>query len=384
MRSVIVLPTYNEGENIEPFLRAVRKAAPTTDILVVDDNSPDGTGAIAESVGAELGRVDVLHRADKQGLGSAYRDGFATVLGRATYDVVISMDADFSHDPEQLPDFVELIAGGADVVIGSRYVLGGGTTDWPVHRQLLSKWGNTYTRGILGVSARDCTSGYRAYRATSLAAIEPTSTTAEGYAFLTELVRRLTRDGATVVETPIIFRDRTRGKSKMSGRIIVESMMLVTAWGVLDRWRRLTGRGSSRCTRVETHDGDPVLTILIATLIVGLPLIVAVVVLSQRRWFPVLDLAMTEFRVRDVGGRYTPLIGLPGRIGTFPDQGSHPGPLSFWLIAPGYRLFGSSAWAMEAATVTVQLGVDRRGAVDRAPPRRPRRRSSSSRPCSPC
>ncbi len=248
MRSVIVLPTYNEGENIEPFLRAVRKAAPTTDILVVDDNSPDGTGAIAESVGAELDRVEVLHRADKQGLGSAYRDGFSTVLSGGSdgaYDVVISMDADFSHDPDQIPHFVELIAGGADVVIGSRYVPGGGTTDWPVHRQLLSKWGNTYTRGVLGVSARDCTSGYRAYRASSLAAIEPTSTTAEGYAFLTELVRRLTRDGATVVETPIIFRDRTRGKSKMSGRIIVESMMLVTAWGMLDRWRRLTGRGSS-------------------------------------------------------------------------------------------------------------------------------------------
>jgi dolichol-phosphate mannosyltransferase len=113
-----------------------------------------------------------------------------------------------------------------------------------VHRQLLSKWGNTYTRTILGVSARDCTSGYRAYRATSLAAIEPTSTTAEGYAFLTELVRRLTRNGATVVETPIIFRDRTHGKSKMSGRIIVESMLLVSAWGLLDRWRRLTGRRS--------------------------------------------------------------------------------------------------------------------------------------------
>jgi dolichol-phosphate mannosyltransferase len=241
MRSVIVLPTYNEGENIEPFLRAVRKAAPTTDVLVVDDNSPDGTGQIAETVGAELGRIDVLHRAAKHGLGSAYREGFAQVLA-GPYDVVISMDADFSHDPEQLSEFIRLIAEGADVVIGSRYITGGGTTDWPVHRQLLSKWGNTYTRGILGVGARDCTSGYRGYRATSLAAIDPTSTSAEGYAFLTELVRRLTRDGATVVETPIIFRDRTRGKSKMSGRIIAESMLLVTAWGLLDRWRRLSGR----------------------------------------------------------------------------------------------------------------------------------------------
>jgi dolichol-phosphate mannosyltransferase len=248
MRSVIVVPTYNEGENIEPFLRAVRKAAPTTDVLVVDDNSPDGTGVIAERVGADLGRIDVLHRAAKQGLGSAYREGFSVVFGRVEdpYDVVISMDADFSHDPDQLSELIELIAAGADVVIGSRYVPGGGTTDWPVHRQLLSKWGNAYTRTVLGVSARDCTSGYRAYRATSLAAIEPATATAEGYAFLTELVRRLTRDGATVVETPIIFRDRTRGKSKMSGRIIAESMMLVTAWGMLDRWRRLSGRRTNR------------------------------------------------------------------------------------------------------------------------------------------
>ena len=241
MRSVVVLPTYNERDNIEPFLRALRKAAPTTDVLVVDDNSPDGTGELAEAAGAELGRIDVLHRPAKQGLGSAYREGFARVLAD-DYDVVVSMDADFSHDPEQVPEFVARIADGADVVIGSRYVTGGGTTDWPVHRQLLSKWGNAYTRMILGVGARDCTSGYRAYRATSLAAIDPGSTSAEGYAFLTELVRRMTRDGATVVEVPIIFRDRTRGKSKMSGRIIVESMLLVSAWGVLDRWRRLNER----------------------------------------------------------------------------------------------------------------------------------------------
>jgi len=245
MRSVVVLPTYNESENIDTFLRAVRKAAPTTDVLVVDDNSPDGTGRLADALGEELGRVEVLHRAAKDGLGSAYRAGFAMVLdGR--YDIVISMDADMSHDPDQLSRFIELVADGADVVIGSRYVLGGGTTDWPMHRQLLSKWGNVYTRSVLGVDARDCTSGYRAYRATSLAAIDPTSTTADGYAFLTELVRRLTRDGATIVETPIIFRDRTHGKSKMSGRIIVESMLFVTAWGALDRWRRLTGRFSER------------------------------------------------------------------------------------------------------------------------------------------
>jgi dolichol-phosphate mannosyltransferase len=240
MRSVVVLPTYNEAENVGPILRAIRDAAPTTDVLVVDDNSPDGTGRLAETVGAEVGGVEVVHRAGKNGLGSAYREGFARVLADG-YDVIVSMDADFSHDPRQIPDFIGAIENGADVVIGSRYVTGGGTTDWPVHRQLLSKWGNAYTRTILGVPARDCTSGYRAYRATALAAIDPTSTAAEGYAFLTELVRRLTKNRVRVVERPIIFRDRTRGKSKMSGRIIVESMVLVTRWGLADRMRRRRG-----------------------------------------------------------------------------------------------------------------------------------------------
>jgi dolichol-phosphate mannosyltransferase len=241
MRSVVVLPTYNEAENIGPFLRAVRDAAPTTDVLVVDDNSPDGTGRLAEEVGTEVGGVEVLHRPGKDGLGSAYREGFARVLA-AGYDVVVSMDADFSHDPQRIPEFLAAVDDGADLVIGSRYVTGGGTTDWPIRRQLLSKWGNAYTRSILGVTARDCTSGYRAYRASALAAIDPTSTSAEGYAFLTELVRRLTTRGAVIVERPIIFRDRTRGKSKMSGRIIVESMLLVTRWGVVDRVRRRRSR----------------------------------------------------------------------------------------------------------------------------------------------
>lgn len=241
MRSVVVLPTFNEAENIERFLRAVRKSAPDTDVLVVDDDSPDGTGDLVDELGDELGRISLLSRPGKRGLGSAYRDGFARVLDTG-YDVVVTMDADLSHDPEQIPEFLERIVDGADLVIGSRYVTGGGTTDWPVRRQLLSKWGNAYTRTILGVPARDCTGGYRAYRATSLRAIDPTSTSAEGYAFMTELVRRLTRDRATIVEVPIIFRDRTRGKSKMSGRIIVESMLLVTRWGISDRIRRLRSR----------------------------------------------------------------------------------------------------------------------------------------------
>lgn len=236
MRPIVVLPTYNERENIAPLLRALR-AASEAEVLVVDDGSPDGTAELARSLGDELGGVRVLERDTKDGLGSAYRAGFAQVLAEG-YDVVVSMDADLSHDPAVIPEMLRLLDDGADAVIGSRYVTGGGTTDWPVRRQLLSKWGNGYTRRVLGLPTRDCTSGFRAYRANALAAIEPGTTGAEGYAFLTELVRRLSRLGYRVVETPIIFRDRTLGKSKMSGRIIVESMLLVTRWGLQDRLRR--------------------------------------------------------------------------------------------------------------------------------------------------
>jgi len=211
VRAVIVLPTYNERDNVEPFLRAVR-AVSDIDVLVVDDNSPDGTADLVRELGSELGGVEA-------------------------YDVVVSMDADLSHDPAVLPAMLALIDEGADTVIGSRYVRGGGTTDWPVRRQLLSKWGNAYTRRLLRLTPHDCTSGYRAYRASALAAIDPYDTSAEGYAFLTELVRRLTRHGYRIVETPIVFRDRTQGKSKMSGRIIAESMLLVTKWGLIDRLR---------------------------------------------------------------------------------------------------------------------------------------------------
>jgi dolichol-phosphate mannosyltransferase len=245
VRAVVVLPTFNERDNIERYLRALRDVsahvAAQIDVLVVDDNSPDGTAELARKLGEDLGGVEVLVRQSKDGLGSAYRTGFATVLertGAAAVDVVISMDADLSHDPAVIPTMLELIDAGADAVIGSRYVRGGGTTDWPVRRQLLSKWGNTYTRRVLRLTPHDCTSGYRAYRASALAAIDPASTAAEGYAFLTELVRRLTHQGYRIVETPIVFRDRIHGKSKMSGRIIAESMLLVTRWGVGDRLKR--------------------------------------------------------------------------------------------------------------------------------------------------
>jgi dolichol-phosphate mannosyltransferase len=258
MRAVIVLPTYNERENIDAFLRAAR-AVPLADtdeldVLIVDDSSPDGTAEVARQTARALDRAPdhnsgttaVLVRPDKAGLGSAYREGFRRVLDGTegpAYDVVISMDADLSHDPAVIPTMLRLLAEGADAVVGSRYVRGGGTTDWPVRRQLLSKWGNAYTRAVLGLDTRDCTSGYRAYRADALRAVDPTSTGAEGYAFLTELVRRLTRAGYKVVETPIVFRDRTAGRSKMSGRIIAESMLLVTRWGVKDVLRGRRRRG---------------------------------------------------------------------------------------------------------------------------------------------
>ena len=237
MRAVVVLPTYNEAENIVGFLRAVRQAVPDADVIVVDDNSPDGTAALAEETASELGRIKVLHRAGKLGLGAAYRHGFTTAFDEG-YEAIVSMDSDFSHDPATIPTMLQLVTDGADAVIGSRYVPGGATVDWPLPRRLLSKWGNRYTAAVLRLPVRDCTSGFRAYRADALQAIDPASTKAEGYAFLTELVRKMIANGAKIVETPIVFRDRQFGTSKMSARIIAESMVLVTKWGLFDRSRR--------------------------------------------------------------------------------------------------------------------------------------------------
>ena len=238
--AAVVLPTYNESENVERLIRAIRSAVPDIFVQVVDDGSPDGTADIAERLAGELGDIDVLRRPGKLGLGSAYREGFARVLSRGV-DTVVSMDVDFSHDPAVIPAMLRAIADGADAVVGSRYVPGGGTRNWPLHRRVLSKWGNLYTGAILGVGVRDCTSGFRAYRSTALTAIAPETTRAEGYAFLTELVVRLSRRGLRIVEVPIMFSDREYGTSKMSGRIIAESMLLVTRWGVAHRVRQLGG-----------------------------------------------------------------------------------------------------------------------------------------------
>jgi dolichol-phosphate mannosyltransferase len=238
MRTLVVIPTYQEAANIVALLSAIRAAVPEAHVLVVDDSSPDGTAALAETAAADGGQVKVLRRPGKAGLGSAYRHGFQIALDEG-YEAIVSMDADFSHDPAAIPSLLAALeVGGADAVIGSRYVPGGGTPNWPLHRRLLSRWGNRYTCALLGLRVSDATSGFRAYRAPALAAIDPGSTQAEGYAFLTELVRRLTLDGATLTEVPITFVDRRAGVSKMSARIIAESMVRVTRWGVRDRWHR--------------------------------------------------------------------------------------------------------------------------------------------------
>jgi len=236
VRCVVVVPTFNERENIADLLRTLRSTVPDAQLMVVDDLSPDGTGAVADGVAAELGQITVVHREGKPGLGAAYRHGFDLAFQQG-FDAIVSMDSDFSHDPAVIPTMLRLLDEGADVVIGSRYVPGGGTQDWPLRRRLLSRWGNRYTGLLLGAKVRDCTAGFRAYRAEVLQQINPGSTGAEGYAFLTELTRRLARSGANIVETPILFKDRERGTSKMSGRIIVESMLLVTRWGITDRVR---------------------------------------------------------------------------------------------------------------------------------------------------
>jgi dolichol-phosphate mannosyltransferase len=237
VRVAVVLPTYNESENIARLLTQLRTVVPDGRLYVVDDNSPDGTGDIAERCAAELGGIEVIHRPGKQGLGSAYRQGFAYVIAQGV-DVIVSMDVDFSHDPLSIPAMLAAIDAGSDAVIGSRYVNGGGTKNWPLHRRLLSRWGNLYTGAVLGVKVRDCTSGFRAYRASALAAIAPETTKAEGYAFLSELVVQLSRRGSKISEVPILFIDRENGTSKMSGRIIVESMLLVTRWGIVHRWNQ--------------------------------------------------------------------------------------------------------------------------------------------------
>jgi dolichol-phosphate mannosyltransferase len=234
VRPLIVTPTYQEAENIGEFLRRVRAAVPTADILVVDDNSPDGTADIAATAAGELGQIDILRRPKKIGLGDAYRAGFSVGIERG-YDVLVQIDADLSHDPSALPLLFNEIDAGADAVIGSRYVPGGSIPNWPWHRRALSKWGNRYTSFVLGIPINDATSGYRAYRADMLKTVDYDSTRAKGYGFQMELAYRVKRAGGKIVEVPIVFTDRVRGHSKLTMSVAAEELTLVTWWGVRDR-----------------------------------------------------------------------------------------------------------------------------------------------------
>ena len=244
VRTLVVAPTYLEALNIELFLETVRRVVPEADILVVDDSSPDGTADLAEAKASELGQITVMRRPAKGGLGNAYRAGFGFGMEKG-YDRFVQLDVDFSHDPKVIPQLLARLDDGAGVAIGSRYVEGGSTPNWPLHRQLLSRWGNAYATWLLGLEIHDATAGFRAYRAEVLEAIEFGQTVANGYAFQMEVAYRLAGWGGRIDEVPIAFTDRVRGESKMSGRIMAESMMLVTRWGVRDRFRRLTGRAAS-------------------------------------------------------------------------------------------------------------------------------------------
>ncbi|MCA1683275.1 MAG: polyprenol monophosphomannose synthase [Actinobacteria bacterium] len=242
MTTLVVLPTYDEAENVAEVLDRLRRAVPTADVLVVDDSSPDGTAEIAKAVGAEIGGVDVMLRPAKSGLGSAYRAGFAEGLARG-YDVLVEMDSDLSHDPAALPALLDAVEAGADLAIGSRYIPGGTIPHWAPHRRALSRWGNRYAGFVLGLPVADATSGFRAYRASTVAGLDLPTVRADGYGFQIEMAYRVARRGGTIVELPIEFVDRERGASKMSSRIIVEALLLVTWWGARDRPRRLFRRG---------------------------------------------------------------------------------------------------------------------------------------------
>jgi glycosyltransferase involved in cell wall biosynthesis len=240
--TVVIVPTYNEVDNIDEVLGRLRRAMPEARILVVDDNSPDGTAARAELVGVHLGGVEVLRRPGKAGLGTAYRAGFARALETGAR-VCVQMDADLSHEPEMVPALVSAVQAGADLALGSRYVPGGCTLDWPYRRQALSRLGNRYIDVMLALSVRDATSGFRAWSADALRRADVAGVRSEGYSFQVEMAYRLVRAQGSVVEVPIRFADRTRGISKLSWKIFAEELLLVTLWGVRDlvtarRWRR--------------------------------------------------------------------------------------------------------------------------------------------------
>jgi len=230
---VVVVPTYNEAENLERVLERLFSAVPETDVLVVDDSSPDGTGRIADELAESDHRIGVVHRHEKAGLGAAYLHGFSAAL-ELGYEVIGEMDADGSHQPEELPELMAALEG-ADLVIGSRWVPGGRVMNWSRFRTGLSVGGNLYARLLLGIPVRDVTAGFRLFRADTLRAIDLGSVQSVGYCFQTDLTLRTVRAGLRVREVPITFVDRERGESKMDRRVALESLRRITTWGLAER-----------------------------------------------------------------------------------------------------------------------------------------------------
>lgn len=234
--ALICLPTYNERDNLEPITQAILASDPRVDILVVDDNSPDGTGALADRLAAAEPRIRVLHREQKEGLGRAYVAAFKWALAQG-YTWVLEMDADFSHDPRYLPVFLDTAQGGVDLVLGSRYVEGGGTVNWGAGRKIISQGGSLYARTILGVGVKDLTGGFKCFHRRVLEALDLDSVMGSGYGFQIEMTYRALQRGFVVRELPIVFEDRRVGQSKMSRKIFLEALTLV--------WKlRLSGRGA--------------------------------------------------------------------------------------------------------------------------------------------
>jgi dolichol-phosphate mannosyltransferase len=231
----VVVPTYNERDNLAPFVDAVRASVPQARILVVDDNSPDGTGVVARDLASRDHRIEVMHRASKEGLGVAYRAGFGRVLADSACDVIVQMDCDFSHDPRDLRKLIEAVRAGADLAIGSRYVPGGSTPGWGLKRRAVSRAGSLFARVVLNLPHRDLTGGFKAWRPDVLRRAAMAHPQARGYGFQIEMTWLAIRSGATVVELPITFRDREAGVSKMTGAIVREALVLVIKlrWGAL-------------------------------------------------------------------------------------------------------------------------------------------------------
>ena len=234
---LVIIPTYNEAENVTRITSRVRAAVPEAHILVADDNSPDGTGKIADELAAADSHLHVMHRKGKEGLGAAYLAGFHWGIEHG-YDVLVEMDADGSHQPEQLPRLLTALSG-ADLVLGSRWVAGGSVVNWPKHRELLSRGGSTYSRLMLGVPIRDVTGGFRAFRKQTLLGLGMDEVASQGYCFQVDLAWRAVRHGYKVVEVPITFVERELGASKMSRNIVVEALLRVTTWGVRNRLGRM-------------------------------------------------------------------------------------------------------------------------------------------------